>query len=151
MHPSSHCPLFFTPPSFSHLKHKFTSVQFSPLSLLPTASFIFTAAWKCRFCDLVLKTHLVTAKYLGCSCRAASLLSLALGLTGCCSKPVQDAEQQNESNFCIFRFYGQLSVLRQFFTGSSEKEGKRGRPSRRVCSAERLAGDAAGLPPTLFL
>lgn len=66
--------------------------------------------------------------------------------------PFRMLSSKTKAIFGFIGFYGQLSVLRQFFTRSSEKEGERGRPSRRVCSAERLAGDAAELlPPALLL
>lgn len=133
MHSSSHCPLFFTPPPFSHLKHKFTSVQVPSTRQTHTPSvahsiFYFTSSLEMQILWLrPRETHLVTAMYLGCGCRAASLLSPALGLTGCCSEPVQGAEQQNESNSLVLLDFITSSVYwDSSLQGQVKRRGKEG-------------------------
>lgn len=74
------------------------------------------------------ETHLVTAMYLGCGCRAASPSHQLWGSLDAALSLFRILSSKMKAIFGFIRFYGQLSVLRQFFTGSSEKEGKRGRP-----------------------
>lgn len=128
-HLFSHSPSLFTPPTHpsSHLKLKFTSVQFllcCPQHLLFSQQ-LGSAAFEIR------GIHLVIARYQGCGCMAASTLSLALELTGSHTGPAHDAEQLKRKSFSIGFILHQLKIWRQFFKGSNEKRnGKKERSCR---------------------